>query len=488
MTINKRVGLRFVILGLLLFVSISNSKGQEESKKVFIHYMGWFGPNSYGRHWIDGQPREPIIGYYDSRDWSTQLYHILLSWSCGIDGLVINVKDSYDEKSLKILNSTFERILQIDHGFNFQYAVSYDDQGMNSIEDAVEAFSYLKNNLLPNTNSYLLYQNEPVVFVWNYGGYLSSSDYRQALDNVFTGSEPKMIWNEIDESVAQDVNSFYPWVQGFADDGSNWGNNYLSWFYNTIGGKTTLDFATGGVWAGFDERSCSWGYQERWIDRKDGEIYDNTWAYVMNYQGQLPLKWVIIETWNDWNEGTEIEPSKELGFQYLKQTIAKVNSFKSTLINTDEYNFQAATKIYEAGLSIENLERDSVIYYPLIKRAILSFIKNNCSGSIASSDSIIQGLLTGVTDHGISENNLKLDVYPNPSTSDVNLHFTLKETTGVRIDILDINGCWVETIYSGLLQAGNNSINWKPVDLKNGVYFCTLKTKDNKQFTKVILY
>jgi len=487
MIIKKRFGLRFAILCLLLVVSVSYSKGQDEPKKVFIHYMGWFGPNSYGRHWIDGQPREPIIGYYDSRDWSTQMYHILLSWSCGIDGLVINVRDSYDEKSLKILNSTFDRILQIDQNFNFQYAVSYDDQGMDSIDNAIEAFNYLKNNLLPNTNSYLFYQNEPVVFVWNYGGYLSSSDYRQALDNVFTGSEPKMIWNEIDESVVQDVNSFYPWVQGFSDDGSNWGNNYLSWFYNTIGGKTSLDFATGGVWAGFDDRLCSWG-QDRWIDRKDGEIYDKTWAYVLNYQGQLPLKWVIIETWNDWNEGTEIEPSKEFGFQYLNQTAAKIGSFKNSSINVDENNFQAAVKIYEAGLAIENLEKDSVIYYPLLKRAISNYIKSNCSESIASSDSIIQGLLTGVSDHNIVGNGLNLEIYPNPFTSEVNLQFALNETTDVTIDILDISGRRVKTIYSGLLQAGSNVINWKPVNLKKGVYFCSLKTKDNKQFKKIILY
>lgn len=46
------------------------NKEETEPKKVFIHTMGWYGAGVSGRHWQDGHRRTPIIGLYDSRNWS----------------------------------------------------------------------------------------------------------------------------------------------------------------------------------------------------------------------------------------------------------------------------------------------------------------------------------------------------------------------------------------------------------------------------------
>jgi hypothetical protein len=199
-----------------------------EPKKVLMHYMGWFSAGNAGRHWSDGQPRIPIIGCYDSRSWATQMYHILLSWSCGIDGLVINIKDDFDYQSLKMLAPTLKRITDINNtDFKYEFSISYDDQGMDNIETAKSKF--IRDSGFMNKPTYLKYDGTPVIFIFNYKNpnpYLSATDYKTALETVFLTNRPKVVWNEIE--APEIANSYYPWVKGepWVLDGSNWGKTF----------------------------------------------------------------------------------------------------------------------------------------------------------------------------------------------------------------------------------------------------------------------
>jgi hypothetical protein len=386
----------------------SESLLAEDPKKVFIHYMGWYGAGEAGRHWKEGHAHTPLIGEYSSHSWPVLMYHMLLSWSCGIDGLIINVKDEYDQQCLNTLFSTINILKDIDSsGFKYKFAVSYDDQGMDKvgIDTALDKFKYLRENILPNTKSYLKYNDTASVFIWNYKEnkaknlpeYLTAGQYNTALDSIFPEGKLKVLWNEIDSGAFKVANSFYPWVQGFDPDGLNWGKEYLDWYYPAIASNPNIDFATAGVWPGFNDSLCSWG-EERWIDRQAGKVYDSTWSYIKNYSGPLPLQWVYIETWNDWNEGTEIEPSKECGYKYLQSTIDHINLFKETTIPNNTETFEAALKIYEASASIESSRCDSMVYFPLLKRAIMHFFLGNNSEVLSVADSIVNRIQPFATD------------------------------------------------------------------------------------------
>lgn len=371
----------------------------KDNEKVFIHYMGWYGEGADGRHWKDGHAHSPLIGNYSSHNWTTLMYHILLSWSCGIDGLIINVKDEFDEQCLSTLVSTINFLKNIDSSnFNYEFAVSYDDQGMDKvgIDTALDKFEYLRDHILPSSEHYLRYNDTASIFIWNYKEnkvnhfpeYLSAEQYNTALDSTFPEGGVKILWNEIDSAAKNFTSSFYPWVQGFDSNGLNWGKEYLDWYYSTIASSQQIDFATAGVWAGFNDSLCNWG-ENRYIDRQNGKVYDSTWSYIKNYSGSPLLKWVYIETWNDWNEGTEIEPSKEYGYKYLLSTIDHINAFKGTAIPSNTEAFEAALEIFEASTSITSSRCDSIKYFPLLKRAIKLFFLGNISEVLSATDSII---------------------------------------------------------------------------------------------------
>jgi len=65
---------------------------------------------------------------------------------------------------------------------------------------------------------------------------------------------------------------------------------------------------------GSDQRRA---YKYDWqTDRLEGQTYRTLWEEALKAKPD----WVIITSWNEWPEGTEIEPSLELGDKYLQIT------------------------------------------------------------------------------------------------------------------------------------------------------------------------
>ncbi|MEP3390483.1 MAG: T9SS type A sorting domain-containing protein [Reichenbachiella sp.] len=380
-----------LIFTLFNWVITNQTTAQTTEPKVYMHYMAWFGSGPNGNHWSHGTAQEPLIGHYNSQSWATHMYHILLSSACGIDGMVINVRTQYDETSFKSVFPSLQRIIDIDSNFDYQIGVSYDDQDRTQQSAELE-LQVLRDEVLPHTNHYIYKDGQPVIFIWNYAGYLSSTDYRNAVSNVFTTQSPVLLRNEIDFNIGSGIiDSYYPWVQGYTADGSEWGAGYLNWYYQTLKNRQEINFSTGAVWPGFDDRQASWG-QNRWIDRRAGNTYNDTWNLA--HANSSDLDWIIIETWNDWNEGTEIEPSVIDGFKYVEQTATNIAQFKGNTFSLDTTLFSASTKIYEAASLIEAQSRDSAVYYTVLEDAISSFIAKNASVSIQKAEQIIYDLGT----------------------------------------------------------------------------------------------
>jgi hypothetical protein len=59
------------------------------------------------------------------------------------------------------------------------------------------------------------------------------------------------------------------------------------------------------------------------VERKDGTVYRALWEEAIKAKPD----WVVIVSWNEWLEGTEIEPSVEDGDEYLKLTAEYAGRF-----------------------------------------------------------------------------------------------------------------------------------------------------------------
>ncbi|MCX6251542.1 MAG: hypothetical protein NTX61_12410 [Bacteroidetes bacterium] len=239
-----------------------------------MHYMLWYGDslstgNDSLRHWNYGYCYTPLIGRYNSKSWSLLNYHVLLSYSCGIDGIVANVLDAYDSLCFMKLLNAIRNIRNLDPiHFNYSFAISYDDQryGANDTIKLQHDLIFLRDSVFPFYNNYLTVNDTQAVFVFDYPGHLSARQYKAALKYIIPGKTPKLCWNESEDEVMGSVDICYPWVQPYDQkwdtvNGREWGKRYVEdffWRINNIPGQynSSLLLGCSGVWPGFND-SCN---------------------------------------------------------------------------------------------------------------------------------------------------------------------------------------------------------------------------------------
>ena len=76
------------------------------------------------------------------------------------------------------------------------------------------------------------------------------------------------------------------------------------------------------VLPGFDDRKIR--TPGTLLVRENGGCYNQTWHAALASDPD----WVLITSWNEWHEGSEIEPSREDGSEYLWLTRQWVRGFK----------------------------------------------------------------------------------------------------------------------------------------------------------------
>lgn len=95
-----------------------------------------------------------------------------------------------------------------------------------------------------------------------------------------------------------------------------------SWGAALWGPKTFAGVAQ--IGAGYDDRAVP-GRRSPVREREDGAFYDFSWQQAIASRPEL----VLLETWNEMHEGTELCPTREAGRQYLDRTRAWVDRLRT---------------------------------------------------------------------------------------------------------------------------------------------------------------
>jgi len=80
----------------------------------------------------------------------------------------------------------------------------------------------------------------------------------------------------------------------------------------------------------------------------------------------------------------------------------------------------------------------------------------------------------------------ELTVYPNPFNQQVTFIINLASSSEVSLEIFDVTGQKVETVYEGTMMAGQNRISWSDDAGKPGMYFYRLTAANNVNTGKLI--
>ena len=80
-----------------------------------------------------------------------------------------------------------------------------------------------------------------------------------------------------------------------------------------------------------------------------------------------------------------------------------------------------------------------------------------------------------------------LKSYPNPFNATTTLQYNLLQSSGITIEIYNIVGQRVATLFKGIQQAGAHSIIWDASAFPSGVYFARLEVGKGSEGMKMVL-
>lgn len=353
----KRVATLVLIASFFFLISCSSDDDEKtvsvrpvsktNPMKVYMHYMPWFQSKPvsgyWGTHWkmktknpeiiTDGK-REiashyyPLIGPYDSKDPDVIEYHLLLMKYSGVDGILIDWYGSHTVYDYKVnlvgANAVIDRVDDV----GLAFAVVYEDYVAESVEDqttrtamqaAQEDMLYAQTEYF-SRKEYIKIDNVPVLMTFGPRYFKISSQWTEVFSGLSVKPKFLPLWNH-SGYVGSNGNGEFAWVD------FNESLSELNSFYN----KNHLENLMGSAYPRFHDfyveggTGTSYGY----IDYNNGETLRNTLQKANDRHAES----LQLVTWNDFGEGTVIEPTLENEFECLEiiQEFTGVSYGKSEL-------------------------------------------------------------------------------------------------------------------------------------------------------------
>lgn len=330
------------------FLTFAVSTETKSSPRVLAHYMPWFrmeraddgslrwehwqwfgkGPKHDPDDILENGRRDiasvfyPLIGPYDGRDPAVLEYHMLTAKAAGIGGFVA---DWYGPGNHT--DAVFAEMVKAAEKYGMKVAICLEEKAFfpmyskattrAEVQDVMEQHIRHVLNTHAKSASYLTVDNRPVFFMFN------NHENGSLGRHVLTPEELDDVLNRFgEEGVLFARTHLDAAYNGVVDAGFAWvgDEEYLDWFYRTgqeMREDGTLAYWVGSANPGFNDSGVfGWGRGPRVTERNGMETYAKYWSYVLEARPDA----VQIVTWNDFEEGTTIEPTEEYGFDYVNCT------------------------------------------------------------------------------------------------------------------------------------------------------------------------
>jgi hypothetical protein len=307
-----------LLAGLVLFIPSSSPALADDSPLVLAFYYAWYDQNT----WSSGLPADQPVQAYISSDSGTIERHVSQAQSAGIDALIQSWYGP--EETNNQTESNFRMLLDIAAAKGFYAAVDFETTGPFFADQAsiIDALDYLLE-VHAQHPAYLHYRGKPVVFFWRQQRF-SVDEWASIRAQVDPGHDSLWIAEGVDISYQAVFDGHHLYSIAWSPD---MGRTLDDWAfrvhrYETQNRTNRLWVAT--VMPGYDDTRTN--RQDAFaVDRQDGDFYIESWSAATASQPD----WIIITSFNEWIEGTMIEPSLSYGDYYLDLTRKMATGFTS---------------------------------------------------------------------------------------------------------------------------------------------------------------
>jgi len=313
-----------------------------------VYYMPWFRAkpfsDSWGWHWtmdhfnpdtvsVSGERQiaswyYPLIGPYDSSDPAVLEYHVLLMKLAGIDGVIVDWYGSSDFLDYGINNQATLKLFQFARRAGLKFSICYEDQTIQHMIDgnylaardaivhARQEMLYLETNFFSDAG-YLRLQGRPVLLNFGPQHFMMSSNWEDIFSVLAATNQPAFFTE--DNRLPAGTGAF------------SWPPMWMSQVPGT--GGVLSGAALKSYLADFDQKAGAWPAFVSSAFPRFHDIYQrsgvrNYWGYLGDHHGDTLRETlgrgmtnsssiVQVVTWNDFGEGSMVEPTREYGYRDL---------------------------------------------------------------------------------------------------------------------------------------------------------------------------
>lgn len=310
---------------------------------LLAHFMPWYqSPETsgyWGWHWtmnhfdpekIDENGRReiashyyPLTGPYDSSDEALLEYQVMLMKLSGIDGVIVDWYGIEDFWDYGVINQATQMLFEYTRKAGLLFAICYEDMTIKhmienghlpedqKISHAQHVMLYMQDNFFQD-DTYLKVGDRPVLLVFGNPPYFSTS---AEWENIFSVLDTVPVFLTEDKVIAPAAVSAYPWPPMGLSAGGELSQQNLDFYLESFNQKARVyEYWIAGAFPGFQdiyqEAGVGPGYGT--LDARDGETFKDTLAKALEGDPDA----IQLITWNDFGEGTQIEPAEEYGYQY----------------------------------------------------------------------------------------------------------------------------------------------------------------------------
>lgn len=341
---------RLIVFFLLILLIGGGSPMQAQSARpplVLAFYYNWFDEKTWSLNALSDLP----VVKYASRDPNIMAHHIQQAKSVGIDAFIVSWWGAGNQT-----DDNFKVMLDLARQANFRIAIDFEVNSpfYRSKNDVAQSLRYLMSTYI-NHPAYLnaiatpnstqncgvlpsqiknCGSSKPVIFFWRQQLF-SVDEWKAIRDQV--DPERRTLW--IDEGTNEtylrvfDGHHLYmiAWAANPYSELNKWPRRIRNF------GADKIWVAT--VNPGADNRKVHSQSEKVVRDREGGNYYRETWRAAFSTYPD----WIIITSWNEWPEGTMIEPSVTYGNLYLDITREFAAQFKAGLPTPTPTNTRTAT-------------------------------------------------------------------------------------------------------------------------------------------------
>jgi hypothetical protein len=336
--------IRALRLTLLLGLLLPGCMAAGGAKPVLVHYMPWFVAKPFstlwGWHWTmnhydpdvveaSGERQiasqfHPLIGPYDSADPAVLEYHVLLMKLGGIDGVIVDWygMDSYLDYG--VLNQRTLALLNWTRRAGLKFSLCYEDRTIQqeitggfivstgALAHAQATFLYAQTNFLTDPG-YMRLGTKPLLLNFGPQYFKSSGQWASIFSVLATTNQPAFF--TLDNRASGSMGAFsWPPMWLSSSTGGVLTPSALEGYLNTFQQKgATWPAYVSSAFPRFQDIYAQAGVGSSYGTLADssGDTLRNTLARAMTNSSVL----VQLVTWNDYGEGTVIEPTREFGWR-----------------------------------------------------------------------------------------------------------------------------------------------------------------------------